>query len=80
MKRLMLSALLLSALAGCGGGTGIRSTLYSADGFFGDRVGDVVVIEDKDHGVLVYKLIQGTGKSTMTVLVKADSDWKMPEK
>ena len=77
MKRLSLLILCPAALfvAGCSS----HETVYHAP-LFGDPVGNIIVIEDKDHGVLIYKLVQGTGKSQMQVLVKDGSDWRLPEK
>lgn len=75
MKRLLVLVPLAGLLCGCAS----PGTIYSPPPF-GDPVGNIVVIEDKERGVLIYKLIQGTGKSTMQVLVKDGSDWKLPER
>lgn len=77
MKRIMMALLIPSALlfAGCSSSGTIHHTPL-----FGDPVGDIICIEDKEHGTLIYKLVQGTGKAQMVVLVKEGSEWKEAEK
>jgi hypothetical protein len=80
MKKLALVILAPVGLLFCGCATGTceKSTVYSAP-LFGDPVGNIIVIEDKAHGVLIYKHISGTGSGQMKVLVKNGSDWHDPE-
>lgn len=73
--RKLIAVSLLALCAGCSS----PNTLHQSPPF-GDPVGNIIVIEDKERGVLIYKLIQGTGRSQMQVLVKEGSDWKLPEK
>lgn len=73
MRRLL--ALFALAICGCAS----RDTIY-APPLLGDPVGSIIVIEDKERGVLIYKMVQGTGKATMQVLVQDGSSWKLPEK
>ena len=63
---------------GCAAGSGSSGTLYEAP-VFGDRVGNIIWIEDKDHNTLIYKYVMGTGAGTMKVLVKDGSGWRDPE-
>lgn len=76
MKKLAMIALVpfLSMFVGCASPNAVHHAPA-----FGDHVGDIICIEDKEHGVLIYKLVRGSGNSQMQVLVKDGSDWHEPE-
>lgn len=64
MKKLICLAIL--PLVGCAyTAPGIeRTTIYSAPAL-GDRVGDIIRIEDKEKGVVLYVKINGVGAATV---------------
>jgi hypothetical protein len=80
MKKLALVILAPVGLlfCGCVSGSGTKSTVYAAP-LFGDPVGNIICIEDKEHNTLIYKYVTGTGSGQMKVLVKNGSDWHDPE-
>lgn len=73
--RKLCAVVLALPLVGCASSA---RTVYHPP-VFGDGVGCIIAIEDKETGILIYKMVEGTGRSQMQVLVPRNSDWRKPE-
>ena len=65
MKKLF-AVLSLATLVGCSSAApGVDVTTLYRSPLLGDPVGDVIRIEDKENGVVLYKLVEGTGRAVL---------------
>ena len=60
-------------LAGCS----LPGRLVYNPPFFGDPVGSIRVIEDKETGLLFVKSVHGTGNATVEVLTSKQGKWRL---
>lgn len=71
MKKFLFAAVLALGVSGCAS----DGRVIHNPGVFGDPVGSITAIEDPVSGAVIYKMVEGTGRSQMWLILPKDSKY-----